>query len=250
MGKKQIACKALEYLLEKGANIIQVVTKPTSDLERMAQKYNISLSSDTELYKQINKSKKDKNSSLNDLDLVVSYLFWKKIKKPLIELPKLGCINFHPAPLPEFGGFAPYSFGICEESPYWGVSAHFVNESFDAGDIIKVNKFDINPEKETAFSLEQKSQEYLFGLFKEVIDKVYSGEKLPRIPNKGMRYNSKEDFEKLRKIQAGDNAEAIEKKIRAFWYPPYDGASIELQGKEFTLVNGDLLSKIGKKYSD
>lgn len=163
-------------------------------------------------------------------------------------MPKIGCINLHPAPLPDFRGVGGYNFAIYENLSFWGVSAHFVDESFDTGDIIKVRKFDINPEKETAFSLEQKSQYFLLDLFKEVIDTVLEGGTLPRTPQGEGRYIAKQDFEKLQKIEPSDTLAEIEKKIRAFWYPPYKGASIEIQGRKFTIIDERLLREIGETY--
>lgn len=36
----------------------------------------------------------------------------------------------------------------------------------------------------------------------------------------------------------------INKKIQAFWYPPYEGAYIELDGERYTLVNQTILNSI------
>ena len=124
------------------------------------------------------------------------------------------------------------------------MSAHFVDEAFDTGDLIKVLKFDINPEEETAFSLSQKSQKIMVKLFKEVIDTVCETGSLPRIPQGEGRYISKQDFEELRRIQPDNSLEEIDRKVRAFWCPPHSGAYIELQGKEFTLVNEEVLRRI------
>jgi len=246
MGRKPNSTRALEYLLEKKIEIAAVVATPKKEdahwketLWETAELYDIPILSEEKLYKDID---------LKDIDLVISFLYWKKIKRPLIELPKIGCINFHPAPLPDFKGFAPYSFGIFEEVDKWGVTAHFVDESFDAGDIIKVKKFGINPKEINAFDLVEKSHYELFELFKEVIDDLLKENKLPRIPQEKGSYNSKEDFEKLRKIKPSDSYEEIERKIRAFWYPPFMGAEIKIQDKEYTIVDEKLLKKIGKKY--
>ena len=59
---------------------------------------------------------------------------------------------------------------------------------------------------------------------------------------------SRRDFEGLRRIKPSDLPDEIDRKIRAFWCPPYNGAYIELQGKEFTLVNDEVLKEIGKRY--
>lgn len=162
-------------------------------------------------------------------------------------MPKKGCINFHPAPLPEFRGFSPYSFGILEEFPYWGVTAHYIDEEFDTGDIIQVKKFDSDLKIETAYSLERKSQVYLFKLFKEIINKIDKDKKLSRKKQEKGRYFSKKKFEDLRRIKGKDTIETINKKIRAFWYPPHPGAYIRINGKEFLLINKELLGEVSKK---
>jgi len=257
MGRKPTAAEGLRHLIQKGIDVVVVVAPPKEQpvhwkdrLSDTAEHYGIPTATDEDLYgylKGMNKKKKY-NFSLEDIDLVISMLFWKRIRKPLVELPKIGCINFHPAPLPDYRGFAPYSFGIYENRLQWGVSTHFVDETFDTGDIIKTRLFNINPLQETAFSLEQKSQEFLLELFNEVIDELLQKGMLPRIPQSEGGVKTKEDFERLRKIQPYDTAEEIERKIRAFWYPPYAGASLEINGQEYTIVNEELLEEIGKKY--
>ena len=256
MGRKPAASEGLRYLVEKGIGVVAVVA-PIEDekifwkdrLVDTARYYEIPVVTDEDLYNYIDgKSIPKSDLDLRDIDLVISFLFWKRIKKPLIELGRIGCINFHPAPLPDFRGLGGYNFAIYERLHYWGVSAHFVEESIDTGDIIRVRKFEINPDEETAYSLEQKSQRFLIELFKEVIDELCEKGSLPRIPQRGGRYISKQDFEKLRRIQPEDTIEDILRKIRAFWYPPHHGASIEIKGREFTLIDEKLLKEIGEKY--
>ena len=256
MGRKPSASEALRYLVTRGVDVALVVAPPADKpvhwrprLADTASSYGIPIASDEELYACLAEQGDEfRGVSLRDVDLVISFLFWKKIKRPLIDLPRIGCINFHPAPLPEFRGVGGYNFAIYEGMRYWGVSAHFVDESFDTGDIIKVRRFEIDPAKETAFSLEQKSQRYLLDLFQEVIEELYEKGDLPRIPQGKGRYISREDFERLRRIGQDDSPEEIKKKIRAFWYPPYMGASIEIGGEEFTLVSREILEELGRMY--
>lgn len=258
MGKKPSSVKGFRYLIEKGVEVVVVVALPEDQpvfwhdrLITAARQYGLPIATDDELYDYLSKDGAipECGYALENIDLVISFGFWKRIKKPLVELPRIGCINFHPAPLPAFRGMGGvYNFAIYENLHQWGVSAHFVDESFDTGDLIKVIKFDIDPEKETAFSLSQKSQSALLRLFKEVIDTVCETGSLPRAPQGEGRYISKRDFEQLRKVQPHESLESINRKIRAFWYPPYGGASIEIQGKKFTLVNEELLREIGEKY--
>ncbi|MDD5005756.1 MAG: NeuD/PglB/VioB family sugar acetyltransferase [Candidatus Omnitrophica bacterium] len=254
MGKdKPAVVEGLKYLLSKGIEVVAVVA-PTQEaapqetrLIDVACKLGIPVVTDDELYDRLkNKTKAlDSSYSLKNIDLVISFLFWKRLKKPLIDLPKIGCINFHPAPLPDFRGVGGYNFAIFEQLSSWGVAAHFVmDETFDTGEIIKIKRFDINSDIETAYSLEQKSLGVMLDLFKEVIDLAYSKRSLPSCPQGDGRYISKQDFENLRKIYPSDDIEAIERKIRAFWFPPYDGASIEIKGKEFTVINERISEQI------
>lgn len=256
LGKdKPSVISALKFMVKKKIEVVMVVGPIGNDvvlgqekLVDVAEQMGIPTATDDQLYEILDSKKSPDFEQLQNIDLVISFLFWKKIKKPLISLPKIGCINFHAAPLPDFRGVNGYSFAIYENFPYWGVSAHLVDESIDSGDIIKVSKFDIDPKLETAFSLEQKSQVTLLELFEEVIEMVMRDETFKTYPQGKGHYFSKEDFEKLRKIQPDDSLEKIERKIRAFWYPPYGGACLELQGKEFTLINEKLLEEINEKY--
>lgn len=200
---------------------------------------NIPVYNSVDIYKAINEIK--------DVDLVVSFLFPKKIKYPLIRLPKIGCINFHSAPLPKYRGWGVYNAAILNNEKQWGVSAHFVDENFDTGDIIKVNYFEIDPKNETAYSLEKKSQEQLLKLFNEVIDMVAKGEELPRTPQKqedGVTYTKVKTL-KYETINKEDSEEMIDRKIRAFWFPPFS-AKIEINGKNYSLVNQEIVNSIAK----
>ena len=188
------------------------------------------------------------------IDLVISYGFMKLIKEPLISSPRIGCINFHPAPLPEWRGMGgTYNYAIYESVKRWGVSSHFVDKNFDSGDIINVNHFNINPDDETPYSLSKKSHYKLLQLFYEVIDIIVKNENsldcIPRNKQGVGRYISKSDFNKLRKIDHQDSTDIINKKIKAFWCPPHHGATLIINGTEYTLLNDELLAEIAINYN-
>ena len=42
-------------------------------------------------------------------------------------LGRIGCLNFHPAPLPDLRGVGGYNVAILEGMREWGVSCHFVD---------------------------------------------------------------------------------------------------------------------------
>ena len=252
MGKdKPNAIEALQFLVKNGFEIVKVIGPISNELinggkklNQVADELGIETVTDDKLYEIIENDKQ----SLGKIDIIISFLFWKKIKKPLIELSNLGCINFHSAPLPEFRGVSGYSFAIFQNLNYWGVSAHMVDELLDTGKIIKVKKFDIYLKNETAFSLEQRSQIELLELFKEILLKIKDEGKIETYDQKNGAYYSMKEFEELRQISSDDSLDDIERKIRAFWYPPFDGASIKVKGEEFTIINKRILEEINDKY--
>lgn len=244
LGKsKESSCKALEHLLKKNQRVVYaVIPSGESSLRNLCEKEKINIISDSELYEKIEKNVKE----LENIDLVISFLFWKKIKQPLISLGEKGCINFHPAPLPEYRGVGGYNFAILDKLNYWGVSSHYVDVEIDTGKIIQVDKFDIS-EKVTAIELEKLSQIKLLDNFKLTIKKFINGFEIKGIEQGEGKYIDKKMLEKSKEVFLDDSEEIIDKKIRAFWFPPYDGAFIKIGNKKYTLANEELLKKISKK---
>ena len=245
MGKsKRSAVRALDWLVARDVDVVAVVApedEPEAHddqrLDLAARRHGLPLVSDADLYAD----------PPAGVDVVISFLFWKLIREPLISLGRVGCLNFHPAPLPDFRGVGGYNVAILEGLASWGVSCHFVDERFDTGDVVEVERFPIDPRAETAFSLDLKSQEHLLGLFERVLARALDGEQLARTPQSEGRYVSRAEFEDLRVIRPGDD---LDRKLRAFWYPPWPGAVVEVDGRRLTLVDEPLLQDVARAYRD
>ena len=243
MGRKASAASALNWLMAQGFDVVAVLTDdhlPGSPTAVVARTWNIPVLSLDELYARI-------QAGTIQFDLGISFVYWKIIKEPLISFPSCGVINFHPAPLPDYRGLAGYNLAILEGLDYWGVTAHYINAGIDTGPIIDVFKFSIDPDEETVVSLERTSQEFMLRLFKKTIRRVDEARgKLPTTPNTGGRSINRQEFNELRVVAPGDD---VHRKIRAFWFPPYHGAVIEINGEEFTLVNNQILQEIAQTQS-
>lgn len=256
MGKhKRSAVDGLEHLLATGWEVAAVVAPPPDDraaetqrLDLAAERAGVAVASDDDVYAAID-GRSDR-IDVGGVDVVLSFLFWRRIRPPLIELGRLGCLNFHPAPLPEIRGLGGYNVAILEDWPEWGVSAHFVDEGFDTGDVVRVDRFPIDRERETALSLDLRSQRRLLELFRWTVDRLAAGEPLPRTPQGEGRYIARNEFEALRVVQPGDPADLTARRIRAFWYPPHDGATIEIDGRTVTLVDRALLADVAAAYRE
>jgi methionyl-tRNA formyltransferase len=245
LGKSKLsAVRALDWLVERGVDVPAVVA-PEPDpalhdsqrLDLAARRHGLQLVSEEELY----------GAPPDDVEVVVSFLFWNLIREPLISLGRVGCLNFHPAPLPDFRGVGGYNVAVLEGLRSWGASCHFVDERFDTGDIVEVERFEIDPDRETAFSLDLKTQERLVELFARVMERVLAGAELPRSPQGEGRYVSRAEFDQLRVVRPGDD---LQRKLRAFWYPPWPGAVLDVDGRRLTLVDERLLADVAAAYRD
>ncbi|WP_197046709.1 methionyl-tRNA formyltransferase [Oceanobacillus salinisoli] len=245
MGRKKYSAELLEWTMSQGIEIVAVVTDSHFSNSPTAQKASelkipvISMEEAEEIL----------NESNHNIDLVVSYLFWRKIKEPLISGPKYGCINFHPAILPDWRGTAGYNIAILNKLNEWGATAHYVDSEIDTGNIIRTFKFNFDYRIETAATLEKKTQEIQVELFKSVILDVMSNGRLESIKqenNQGV-YISRSEMEEMKKINMEEDD--IDLKIRAFWFPPYNGAYIEVKGEKYTLINEFILKQLKDKDS-
>jgi methionyl-tRNA formyltransferase len=241
---KRSAARALEWLVVEGADVAAVVAAEPDELTRedqrvdlVAEGHGLALVSEEELYA----------SPPEDVDVVVSFLFWNRIREPLLSLGRIGCLNFHPAPLPDIRGVGGYNVAVLEGMSEWGVSCHFVDADFDTGDIVEVERFAIDPDTATALSVDVDSQEHLYELFKSVMRRVLADEELPRTPQGDGRYVSREEFEGMRRVRPGDD---LDRKLRAFWYPPYPGALLDVDGRDLTLVDEKLLAELARLYRE
>lgn len=240
MGRKKYAAELLEWTIKQGIEIVAVVTdshlvnSPTAQKAIMLNIPIIMLEDVEEFLKKTNKN----------VDLIVSYLYWRKIKEPLISKPRFGCINFHPALLPAWRGIAGYNIAILNKLEEWGATAHFVDAHIDTGSIIKTFKFSFDYRIETAQSLEKKTQEIQVELYKSVIMDILANGPLPstRQEIRDGTYISRLEMEDMKKIDLVNDD--IDLKIRAFWFPPYNGAYIEIHGIKYTLINDFILRQL------
>lgn len=248
LGRKLGAARALEFLLKKGIGVKLVVApkdepyNPTfsSTLAKVARRHHIPVFfDDVGVYRLIARN----DPLVRDVDLVISYLYWRRILEPLINRGYRGCINFHPAPLPDYKSRAGYNTAILEGRKKFGVSVHFIDsEKFDSGPIIKTLYFPMDPEKDTVFSLMAKTNAKLFELFKETIELFIKKERIPTRPNRGGLYLTGDQLEKTKAVNLRrDSLAVIDRKIRAFFSPPYSGAHITVRGKKYTLLNEEML---------
>lgn len=71
-----------------------------------------------------------------DADLFVVVEFGQILKKELLEMPRIFCVNLHASILPKYRGAAPINWSIMNGDEKTGVTTMKMNEKMDCGDII------------------------------------------------------------------------------------------------------------------
>lgn len=69
-------------------------------------------------------------------DLLISVAASQILKQRILEVPPLGCINLHSAPLPRYQGMMPNFWTMVHGELQAAVTVHYMVEKLDAGDII------------------------------------------------------------------------------------------------------------------
>lgn len=182
-------------------------------------------------------------------DLVISYMYRNRVKQESLDLATLAAVNFHPAPLPRFGGWAYYNVALLENEPEYGVTCHHMDIGFDTGALCMQRFFPIDAARETALSLEQKAQAEMVRLFADFCAHVQLGHALPNEPQdkQRMRYMKKEEFDALKRIPNGADEETAQRYARAFWYPPFDLAYIDHNGARLEIIPRIVKGELAKE---
>lgn len=69
-------------------------------------------------------------------DLLISIAASQILRRAVLEIPRLGCINLHSAPLPRYQGMMPNFWTMVHGEREAAVTVHEMVEKLDAGDII------------------------------------------------------------------------------------------------------------------
>ena len=154
-------------------------------------------------------------------DLMVVVAYGQILKKPILELPELGCWNVHGSLLPKYRGASPIAAAVRDLQKRTGVTIMQMNEGLDTGDILGKVATRIRP-GETTGLLHDRLAKKAGPLLLYLLERVKKG-KL-----KSARQNSQEASVAPRmkkedgKIDWAKNPEEIDAHIRAM--QPWPGA--------------------------
>lgn len=89
-------------------------------------------------------------------DIILVGTWREKLKKEIIDLPRIAAINVHPSLLPKYRGPNPYTRTILNGEKHSGITFHLMTPELDRGPILVQKKIDILP-CDTAKELKEKT---------------------------------------------------------------------------------------------
>ena len=155
-------------------------------------------------------------------DIVLVGTWGEKLKKSIINLPKLATINVHPSLLPKYRGPNPYLQAIKHLETKSGVTFHLMDEDYDTGAILLQKTVTIEPtdtgtelRKKTASASREGVCELLKTLDSEIIIPIAQDEKHASYFTQISEDDVMLDFSK--------SAQEVSAHIRAFhpWFKCY-----------------------------
>ena len=160
-------------------------------------------------------------------DLMVVAAYGQILPVEVLTIPPLGCLNLHASLLPRHRGASPIQASILAGDAETGMTAMYMDEGLDTGDILLMRKTPIFP-NETAGGLHDR----LAGLAPEVLlDSLELLEKgsAPRLPQDSALATYAPKLGKQDgRLDWREPAELLARKVRAM--NPWPGASTRLAG--------------------
>jgi methionyl-tRNA formyltransferase len=153
MGTPEFACPTLQALINRGEDVIAVVTQPDRPKGRgqqlapppvkaLAQQYGIPV------LQPVKVRLPEVVEQLQALapDLIVVVAFGQILPKALLHIPRFGCINIHASLLPRWRGAAPINWCLISGDSETGVTTMQMDVGLDTGDMLVKRTIPLEPE--------------------------------------------------------------------------------------------------------
>jgi len=186
MGTPDFACPTLQSLIERGENLVAVVTQPDRPkgrgqkmmpppVKELAEKHGITV------YQPLKVRDPGFVDIIRELkpDVIVVVAFGQILPKALLDVPPHGCINVHASLLPRYRGAAPLNWCIINGETETGVTTMLMDVGLDTGDMLLIRKTALD-ENEDIQSLHDRMSAMGADLLAETLDSLLAGNLIPQ----------------------------------------------------------------------
>lgn len=246
MGTPEFAATVLEALIGAGHRLRMVYTQPPrpagrgyreqrSPVHALAERHDIAVRTPPSL----RDAEAQAEFAAIGADAVVVAAYGLILPRPILEAPRLGCLNVHASLLPRWRGAAPIERAILAGDQETGITIMQMDAGLDTGPMLLREAVPIRP-SDTGGSLTDKLAELGARLIVAALDGVASGTVQPVLqPEEGVIYARKLDRAEAQLDWSG-SAKALERQVRAF--DPRPGAFFTLGGERIRIFATELLA--------
>lgn len=176
-------------------------------------------------------------------EVVVVVAFGQMLKKAVLQLPRHGCLNFHPSMLPQYRGAAPVQRAVLEGVVDSGLTIMRLVRKMDAGPILLQRPWRLDPAK-NAEELLAEAGELGAPMMLDVLSRLERG--ITATEQDESQVSFAPPLEKADgELQFADSAESIVNRIRAVqpWPRAESWVQTEERGELRVLIHRAELAK-------
>lgn len=222
MGTPEFAVPTLKALIETEYDLVAVVTQPDrpsgrgrkltpSPVKVVAQDAGLRLLQP----KSLRTEEAVAELAAFDPDLIVVAAFGQILRKSVLDLPSLGCLNVHASLLPRWRGAAPVAAAIRAGDAETGVTIMLMDEGMDTGPILAQRAIPITP-AHSRESLTAELAESGATLLIETLPGWLGGEISPQPQDHELAAMAPRLKKEEGEIDWPQSAAEIERQVRAF----------------------------------
>ena len=235
MGTPEFACPTLRALIERGEQVVAVVTQPDRPKGRGQQTLPppVKVLAERHGIPVLQPVKVRLPESIEEIralepDLIVVVAFGQILPKALLDIPKKGCINVHASLLPRYRGAAPLNWCIVNGETETGVTTMMMDVGLDTGDMLLKRATPIDPDEDTQ-SLHDRMSQLGAELLGETLERLAAGDLVPEKQDDSLTCYAPMMKKEDGLIDWSRDAQSIKNQVRGM--TPWPGAYSTLDEK-------------------
>lgn len=235
MGTPDFSVPALRALVDKGHQVIAVVTQPDKPKGRgkavqMTPVKEAAQALGIPVYQPVKVREEGFLQQLDALapEVIIVAAFGQILPQRLLDIPVYGCINIHASLLPKYRGAAPIQWAILDGEKETGITTMQMNAGLDTGDILEKLVVPVDDE-ETGGSLHDKLSAAGGKLILSTLEKLEQGLLVPVAQTEEGTCYARMLDKGMGKMDWNKGASELERMIRGL--NPWPSAYTELDGK-------------------
>lgn len=244
MGSPDFSNATLRALIAAGHDIVCVYVQPPrpagrGQKERLCPVHAEAVAHDIPVRTPKSLKAPEAQQAFRDLNLDVAIVvaYGLILPQPILDAPRLGCLNVHASILPRWRGAAPIQRAILAGDAETGVSIMKMDAGLDTGPVLSEARTPISPD-ETGATLHDRLAALGAELMVETLPKYAAGGLTPMPQtDDGMTYAAKLEKHEGR-LDFTETIQDLDRRVRAF--SPWPGTFFEVDGQRVKVMSAEI----------